>query len=58
MLARESGARLMVNDIGFADAEMARARQAATHGALCDMVGACDQVFANIRQISPCQISP
>jgi hypothetical protein len=37
---------------------MARARQAATLGARCDMVGACEQVFANIRQISPWQISP
>ena len=50
-LTREIGARLAAKDIGFADAPVARTREAATRGELSIMVGASDEVFAHVRQI-------
>jgi 3-hydroxyisobutyrate dehydrogenase len=50
-LTREIGARLAAHDIDFADAPVARTREAATRGELSIMVGATDAVFAHIRQI-------
>ena len=50
-LTREIGARLAAKDIGFADAPVARTREAAARGELSIMVGASDEVFAHVRQI-------
>jgi 3-hydroxyisobutyrate dehydrogenase-like beta-hydroxyacid dehydrogenase len=50
-LTRDIGARLAANDIGFADAPVARTREAAARGELSIMVGASDAVFAHIRLI-------
>ena len=50
-LTREIGARLAAKDIGFADAPVARTREAAARGELSIMVGASDAVFAHVRQI-------
>jgi 3-hydroxyisobutyrate dehydrogenase len=50
-LTREFGARLAASNIGFADAPVARTREAATRGELSIMVGASDEVFAHIRQL-------
>ena len=50
-LTREIGARLASRDIGFADAPVARTREAAARGELSIMVGASDAVFAHIRQV-------
>ncbi|MGH7153446.1 MAG: NAD(P)-dependent oxidoreductase, partial [Acetobacteraceae bacterium] len=45
-LTRAIGARLAARDIAFADAPVARTREAAARGALSIMVGATDAVFA------------
>jgi 3-hydroxyisobutyrate dehydrogenase-like beta-hydroxyacid dehydrogenase len=50
-LTREIGARLAAKGIGFADAPVARTREAAARGELSIMVGASDEVFAHIRRI-------
>jgi hypothetical protein len=50
-LTREIGARLAAKGIDFADAPVARTREAATRGELSIMVGASDAVFAGIRDI-------
>jgi 3-hydroxyisobutyrate dehydrogenase-like beta-hydroxyacid dehydrogenase len=48
-LTREIGARLTARGIGFADAPVARTREAASRGELSIMVGAEDALFAHIR---------
>ena len=48
-LTREIGARLAARGIGFADAPVARTREAASRGELSIMVGAEDALFAHIR---------
>ena len=50
-LTREIGARLAARGIGYADAPVARTREAAASGELSIMVGASDTVFAHIRPI-------
>ena len=50
-LTREIGARLAARGIGFADAPVARTREAAARGELSIMVGATDAVFAHVRPI-------
>jgi len=50
-LTREIGARLAAKGIDFADAPVARTREAATRGELSIMVGASDSVFAHVRDI-------
>ena len=50
-LTREMGARLTEHGIGFADAPVARTREAAARGELSIMVGAADAVFANVRPV-------
>ena len=50
-LARAIGARLEARGIGFADAPVARTREAAAKGELSIMVGASDAVFAHIRPV-------
>jgi 3-hydroxyisobutyrate dehydrogenase len=50
-LTREIGARLATAGIDFADAPVARTREAATRGELSIMVGASDAVFARVRDI-------
>jgi 3-hydroxyisobutyrate dehydrogenase len=50
-LTREIGARLAGRGIGYADAPVARTREAAASGELSIMVGASDTVFAHIRPI-------
>ena len=50
-LTRDIGARLSARGIGFADAPVARTREAAARGELSIMVGATDAVFAHIRPI-------
>jgi hypothetical protein len=50
-MTREIGARLAAKDVGFADAPVARTREAAARGELSIMVGASDAVFAHIRQL-------
>jgi 3-hydroxyisobutyrate dehydrogenase len=50
-LTREIGARLAARGIGYADAPVARTREAAASGELSIMVGASDAVFAHIRPI-------
>ena len=50
-LTRELGARLTARGIGFADAPVARTREAAARGELSIMVGASDAAFAHIRPI-------
>ena len=50
-LTRDIGARLAARGIAFADAPVARTREAATRGELSIMVGASDAVFAHVRQI-------
>ena len=50
-LTREIGARLAGRGIGFADAPVARTREAAARGELSIMVGASDAVFAHIRPV-------
>jgi len=48
---REIGARLAGRGIGFADAPVARTREAAARGELSIMVGAPDAVYAHVRSI-------
>ena len=50
-LTREIGARLTTRGIGYADAPVARTREAAARGELSIMVGATDAVFAHVRPI-------
>jgi 3-hydroxyisobutyrate dehydrogenase-like beta-hydroxyacid dehydrogenase len=50
-LTREIGARLEGKGINFADAPVARTREAAARGELSIMVGASDATFAHIRPI-------
>ena len=50
-ITREIGARLAAKGIAFADAPIARTREAASRGELSIMVGADDAVFAHIRPI-------
>ena len=50
-LTREIGARLDARGIGYADAPVARTREAAAHGELSIMVGATEAVFAHIRPV-------
>ena len=48
-LTREIGARLAARGIGYADAPVARTREAAAKGELSIMVGASDAVFAHVQ---------
>jgi 3-hydroxyisobutyrate dehydrogenase len=50
-LTREIGARLTARGIGYADAPVARTREAAARGELSIMVGAADAVFEHVRPI-------
>jgi 3-hydroxyisobutyrate dehydrogenase len=50
-LTREIGARLAEHGIGFADAPVARTREAAARGELSLMVGATDAVFMHVRPV-------
>jgi 3-hydroxyisobutyrate dehydrogenase len=50
-LTREIGARLTAKGILYADAPVARTREAASRGELSIMVGATEQTFARIRPI-------
>jgi 3-hydroxyisobutyrate dehydrogenase len=50
-LTRDIGARLTLRGIGFADAPVARTREAAARGELSIMVGATHAVFAHIKPI-------
>lgn len=50
-LTREIGARLASRGIAYADAPVARTREAAARGELSIMVGATDNVFAHIRPV-------
>jgi 3-hydroxyisobutyrate dehydrogenase len=50
-LTREIGAKLTARGIGYADAPVARTREAAARGELSIMVGASDAVFDHIRPI-------
>jgi 3-hydroxyisobutyrate dehydrogenase len=50
-LTREIGARLAARGIAYADAPVARTREAAARGELSIMVGASDAVFAHVRPI-------
>jgi 3-hydroxyisobutyrate dehydrogenase len=50
-LARAIGERLAARGIGFADAPVARTREAAARGELSVMVGASDAMFAHVRTI-------
>ena len=50
-LTREIGARLEAKGIRFADAPVARTREAAAKGELSIMVGASDATFAHVRPI-------
>ncbi len=50
-LTREIGAKLAARGIGYADAPVARTREAAARGELSIMVGASDAVFAHIRAV-------
>jgi 3-hydroxyisobutyrate dehydrogenase len=50
-LTREIGVRLAARGIGYADAPVARTREAAARGELSIMVGASDAMFAHVRPI-------
>ncbi len=50
-LTRQIGARLEAKGIHFADAPVARTREAASRGELSIMVGASDETFAHVRAI-------
>lgn len=50
-LTRKVGAGLAARGVGFADAPVARTREAAARGELAIMVGATDAVFAHIRTV-------
>ncbi len=53
-LARDLNARFSARGIQFADAPVARTRQAALDGTLSVMVGANDKVFARIKPLLEC----
>ena len=53
-LARDLSARFLARGIQFADAPVARTRQAAADGTLSVMVGATEGVFARIRPLLEC----
>jgi len=53
-LARDLHARFLARGIQFADAPVARTRQAALEGTLSVMVGAPDHVFARIKPLLEC----
>jgi 3-hydroxyisobutyrate dehydrogenase-like beta-hydroxyacid dehydrogenase len=53
-LARDLNARFMARGIQFADAPVARTRQAAADGTLSVMVGATEGVFARIKPLLEC----
>ena len=53
-LARDLNARFMARGIQFADAPVARTRQAAVDGTLSVMVGATDHVFARVKPLLEC----
>ena len=50
-MTRRIGARLAAGGIAFADAPIARTREAASRGELSIMVGATDTVFAHVRAV-------
>jgi 3-hydroxyisobutyrate dehydrogenase len=50
-LTREIGAQLATRGIGYADAPVARTREAATRGELSIMAGATEAMFAHIRPV-------
>jgi 3-hydroxyisobutyrate dehydrogenase-like beta-hydroxyacid dehydrogenase len=50
-MTREIGARLAARGIAFADAPIARTREAAARGELSIMVGATEAVFAHVRAV-------
>ena len=50
-LTREIGTRLEAKGVGFADAPVARTREAAARGELSIMVGANEAVFAHVRPV-------
>ena len=50
-LTRAIGARLAARGVGFADAPVARTREAAARGELSIMVGAPEQIFAHVRPV-------
>ena len=50
-LTREIGARLAARGIGYADAPVARTREAAARGELSIMIGAPDALFAHVRPV-------
>jgi 3-hydroxyisobutyrate dehydrogenase-like beta-hydroxyacid dehydrogenase len=50
-LTRSIGSRLTAKGIGYADAPVARTREAAARGELSIMVGASDAVFAHVRPV-------
>ncbi len=50
-LARELAERFATKDVAFADAPIARTRQAAADGTLLIMVGASNELFARIRPL-------
>jgi 3-hydroxyisobutyrate dehydrogenase len=50
-MTREIGARLEAKGIRFADAPVARTREAAAKGDLSIMVGASDETFGHVREI-------
>ena len=53
-LARELAARFLARGIQFADAPVARTRQAAVEGRLSVMVGASEAVFARLKPLLEC----
>jgi len=53
-LARDLNARFMARGIQFADAPVARTREAAVDGTLSVMVGASEHVFARIKPLLEC----
>jgi len=56
-LTRELSGRFSARGIHFADAPVARTREAAQQGTLSVMVGASDSVFARIRPLLECMAS-
>ena len=50
-LTRAIGARLAARGVGFADAPVARTREAAARGELSIMVGAPEPIFAHVRPV-------
>ena len=56
-LARDLGARFSARGIQFADAPVARTREAAKEGTLLALVGASDSVFARVKPLLECMAS-